>query len=73
MQVPGTRKTVDGIMKAFNKTITDLTTVAERSEADKTALMEQKVEIDRQIVTAGEEASRARQIAKSLTDLIGTE
>ena len=73
MQVPGIRKPVDGIMKAFNKTITDLTTVAERSEADKTALMEQKVEIDRQIVTAGEEASRARQIAKSLTDLIGTE
>lgn len=72
MKVPGTRKTVDGIMQTFTKTITDLTTVAERNEADKTALMEQKVEIDRQIVTAGQEASRARQIAKSLTDLIDT-
>lgn len=73
MQVIGTRKTVDGIMKDFNKTITDLTAVAERSEADVAALKEQKVEIDRQITTASDEASRARQISKSLTDLIGTE
>jgi len=73
MQVPGTRKTVNGIMSAFTKTIASLDMVADQNEADVVALKEQQVEIDRQITTAGSEASRARQIASSLKDLIGTE
>ena len=64
------KKTVDGIMSVFTKTITDLEQVSEDNEAAVVELKAEKVEIDRQIDNASVEASRARQISSSLRDLI---
>jgi len=64
------KKTVDGIMSVFTKTISDLEQVSEDNEAAVVELKAEKVEIDRQIESASVEATRARQISSSLRDLI---
>lgn len=64
------KKTVDGIMSVFTKTISDLEQVSEDNEAAVVELKAEKVEIDRQIESASVEATLARQIRSSLRDLI---
>lgn len=67
------RKTVDGIMAAFTKTVTDLETVADQSEVDVIDLQAQKAQIETKIESASKEANRARGIVANLTALIGSE
>lgn len=66
-------KTVNGIMAAFTKTITDLETVAEQNQNKVETLEEQKAQIDSQISVASDEISRANKIAASLKGIVGTD
>lgn len=65
------RKTVDGVMTSFNKTISDLDEISTQSEADINSLTEQKAQIETQIAEASTEANRAQKIGQSLRTLIG--
>lgn len=65
------RKTVDGVMAAFNQTINDLDNIATQSVADVHALTEQQKQIQTQIESANAEATRAENISASLRNLIG--
>lgn len=65
------RKTVDSVMAAFNKTISDLDEISNLSEEDIVLLTEQRTQIQTQIQNASTEGQRARKISQSLRTLTG--